>query len=413
MDVFNNLFENMPLGNWIAAGLILVVGIIAAYVLKGLIAGGINRTKFGKNAQTTGGNIGNSIGKAIFWLAILYTLYLTLSRLNMGAYLEPVETLFANIADFIPKLIGFGFTLFIGYIMAKVCKNATQSTLEAAQIDNIMSRTGVSQASGSTGSLAKALGTLVFVLIIVPVIVAALGILDFEEVSVPLSNMLEGFLGYIPQLVAASLVLAASIFIGKFVSNFLQSFLPSLGFDSSINEVMMLDDGEGLKTSPSKAAGYVAFLIILVIGVSAAVNILGNDSLSQAFGSVQEFGGSLLRAAVLIIIGVFLANFISRFMASIISPKLAVFVKYVFMFIFVFLGLSSLDPTGDIIPMIFGALVVGSAVAGAIAFGVGGRDWAAKVLNNAFPPANVKPMVSKKDASKKAPAKRATRSPKK
>ncbi|RKQ69343.1 putative transporter (transmembrane protein) [Litorimonas taeanensis] len=408
MDQFNAMFENMPLGNYVAAAVILIVGIVVAYVLKGLVAGGINRTSFGKNAQTTGGNIGNSIGKAIFWLAILYTLYLALSRLSMGAYLEPVETLFRNIADIIPKLIGFGFTLFIGYIIAKVAKNATTSTLEAAQVDTLMSKTGVANASGSTGSLAKALGTLVFVLIIVPVIVAALGILDFEEVSIPLSNMLEGFLGYIPQLVAASLVLAASIFIGKFVSNFLASFLPSLGFDNSVNQVMMLDDGEGLKTSPSKTAGYVAFLIILVIGVSAAVNILGNDSLSRAFGAVQEFGGELLQAAILIVIGVFLANFISRFMASIISPKIATLVKYVFMLIFIFLGLSSLDPNGDIIPMAFGALVIGSAVAGAIAFGIGGRDWAGKVLNNAFPPANVKP-IGKTTAAKKAPAKRATR----
>jgi hypothetical protein len=408
MDQLNAMFENMPLGNYVAAGVILLVGIIAAYILKSLIAGGINRTKFGKNAQTTGGNIGNSIGKAIFWLAILYTLYLALSRLSMGAYLEPVETLFRNIALIIPKLIGFGFTLFIGYIIAKVAKNATQSTLEAAQVDNLMSRSGLASASGSTGSLAKALGTLIFVLIIVPVIVAALGILEFEEVSGPLSSMLDGFYTYIPQIVAASLVLAASIFIGKFVSNFLQSFLPSLGFDNSVNQVMMLDDGEGLKTSPSKTAGYLAFLIILVIGVSAAVNILGNDSLTNAFGAVQQFGGELLQAAILIVIGVFLANFISRFMASIISPKVAALVKYVFMLIFIFLGLSSLDPNGDIIPMAFGALVIGSAVAGAIAFGVGGRDWAAKVLNNAFPPSKIKP-IGQTETAKKAPARKATR----
>ncbi|WP_427451925.1 mechanosensitive ion channel [Litorimonas sp. WD9-15] len=405
MDQIYAFFENMDWAQVAFALAILIIGIIVAYVLRGLVAGVINRTGLGKRAQTTGGNIGNAIGKAVFWLVILYVLYLALSRLNMGSYLGPVDDLFSTIGVFIPKLIGAGFTFFIGYIVAKVAKNATTATLEAAQVDNLAARTGVTSATGSEGSLAKALGTLIFVLIIVPVAIAALSILDIPEISVPLSDMLSGFVNYIPELVAAAIVLALSVFIGRFVSNFLQNFLPSLGFDSSINEVMMLDDGEGLKTSPSKAAGYLAFLIILVIGVSAAVSILGNDSLSRAFDSVQTFGGQLLEAAVLIVIGVFLASLVGRFMSSVINPKIATFVKYAFMVLFIFLGLAQLDPAGTIIPVAFSAFVISAAVAAAIAFGVGGRDWAAKVLEKAIPSSSVKKLGDSKPV-KKAPVKK-------
>ena len=293
---------------WVVVAAILVIGYIVSLVLRGLVSGAINRTGIGKKAKTTGGNIGKSVGKAVFWLALLYTLFLALSRAGLGEYFGPVENLFDSIAAFIPNLIGAGFTFFIGFIVAKVAGNATTSVLEAAQVDNFAARTGVTdieEGAPASNSLAKGLGTLVFVLIIVPVAIAALGALNMEEISGPLSNMLEGFLSYIPALVGASIVLAGAIFIGRFISKFLTGFLPTVGFDSSINSVMMLDDGAGLKTSPSKAAGYVAFLITLVIGVSAAVNILGNDSLTDAFGMVQSFGGSLLRAAVLIGIGVF------------------------------------------------------------------------------------------------------------
>lgn len=181
-------------------------------------------------------------------------------------------------------------------------------------------------------------------------------------------------------------MLGLVIFIGRFVSNFLKSFLPTLGFDNSVNTLMAIDDGEGLKFSPSAIAGNLAFLIIAVLGLTAALDLLGIEFLSETFDDIVVFGGQLLRAAVLIMIGVFLANFISRIMAGVISPRIAEFFRYVAMLVFVFLGLSSLDPNGDIIPTAFGALVIGTAVAGALAFGLGGRDWAGQVLQKVFPP---------------------------
>ena len=389
MDFINQFMAGDGWQKWIAAGIILVVGYFISLVLKGLVAGGINRTGIGKRAKTTGGNIGKSVGKAVFWLALLYTLFLSLSRAGLGEYFGPVENLFDSIAVFVPKIIGAGFIFFIGFIVAKVAGNATTSVLEAAQVDSLAAKSGVTSATGSTGSLAKALGTLVFVIIIVPVAVAALGALNLNGVSEPLSNMLNGFTSYIPALVGASLVLGGSIFIGRFISNFLTNFLPTVGFDNSVNSILMLDDGEAPKTSPSKTAGYIAFLITLVVGLSAAVNILGNDSLTAAFGEVQSFGGSLLRAAVLIGIGVFLANFMGRFMSAMMDAKLANFIKYVVMAIFVFMGLNSLDTTGQIVSVAFSAFVIAAAVAAAIAFGLGGREWAKQVLSKTFPPSSM------------------------
>jgi len=400
MEKIQSYIKDVDWTNIGMAAVILVVGIFISYILRGLVSGAINRTGIGRKAKTTGGNIGKSVGKAVFWLAILYTLYLALSRVGMGDNFKSVEALFTNIANFVPKLIGAGFTFLIGFAIAKVAGIATTSVAEAAQVDNLAARSGVTSATGSQGSLASALGKLVFVIVIVPVAVAALGVLQLEGVSGPLSDMLTGFTSYIPSIIGASAVLAISIFIGRFASKFLADFLPTVGFDNSINSIMMLDDGEATKTSPSKAAGYIVFIIALVIGVSAAVDILGVESLKSAFGTVQEFGGSLLRAAVLIGIGVFLANFMGRFMSAIMNPNIANFVKYFAMVLFIFLGLSSLDPEGQIVPVAFKSFTYAAAfafaVGAALAFGLGGRDWAKQVLNKAVPPSTVKKFGDKK-----------------
>ncbi|MGB6231160.1 MAG: mechanosensitive ion channel [Litorimonas sp.] len=399
---------------WLAAIITAAVAIVLAFIVKAVISTLVNKTRFGARAKTTGGNLGSALGTAGFWLTLLFFIPPFLGFLNLGEYGRPIADIFRGIALFLPNLFGAALILGIGYVIAKIAQNATTTTLRAAQVDTLMTRFGVTEATGSKGSLASAIGTLVFVLIIVPAIIGALGRLGIEEISTPLSGLLDDFVDFVPNLIIATVILGLSIFIARFVSNFLKGFLPTLGFDNSVNTLMSIDDGKGLRFAPSSLAGNLAFLVIVVLGLTAALNELGVEFLSDTFQQVVAFGGQLLRAAILIMIGVFLANFISRIMAGMISPRIAEFFRYVAILIFVFLGLSSLDPNGDIIPTAFGALVIGAAVAGALAFGIGGRDWAGQVLEKMFPPKEMsgpdaaKNVPVKKPATRKAPARRKT-----
>jgi len=51
--------------------------------------------------------------------------------------------------------------------------------------------------------------------------------------------------------------------------------------------------------------------------------------------------------------------------------------------------LNSLDTTGQIVSVAFSAFVIAAAVAAAIAFGLGGREWAKQVLSKTFPPSGM------------------------
>lgn len=401
MEQINEFMATMP--GWVAAAITVVIAVIIAFIIRTVITTVVNKTRFGAKAKTTGGNLGSALGRAGFWLTLLFFVPPFLGFLNLGEYAQPIDDLFRNIAAFLPNLIGASLLFGIGYIIAKIAQNAVTTTLRAMQVDTLMSRMGVSSATGSTGSLSNALGTLLFVIVISFFAIGALDVLDIDAISVPLSGLLTSFLEFIPELFSATIVLGLAIFIGKFISNFLKGFLPTLGFDNSVNTLMAIDDGDGLRFKPSSVAGNLAFLIVTVLGLTAALDILNIGFLSETFNEIVGFGGQLLRAAVLIMIGVFLANFISRIMAGMISPRIAEFFRYVAILIFVFLGLSSLDPAGDIIPIAFGALVIGTAVAGALAFGIGGRDWAGDVLQKMFPPKDMGGSDAKTAPTKAAP----------
>jgi len=120
MEYINQFMEGDGWQKYLVAAIILVVGYFISLFLKMIVSGAINRTGIGKRAKTTGGNIGSAFGKATFWLALLYTLYLALSRLGMGDHFAPIENLFTSITSFLPNLIGAALTLVIGFAIAKV-----------------------------------------------------------------------------------------------------------------------------------------------------------------------------------------------------------------------------------------------------------------------------------------------------
>ena len=72
--------------------IVILVGYIISKILASLVAGGINRTGLGKKAQTTGGNIGKSISKAVFWVLWLVFILMGLSQFPLVSdALEPIK----------------------------------------------------------------------------------------------------------------------------------------------------------------------------------------------------------------------------------------------------------------------------------------------------------------------------------
>jgi len=92
------------------------------------------------------------------------------------------------------------------------------------------------------------------------------------------------------------------------------------------------------------------------------------------------------------VVGFLIANLLARLVGGASQGALAgSVVKWVTVILFTFMGLEFMGVGDDIVRLAFGALVVGGAVAGALAFGLGGRDWASRQLskweNRGGPPA--------------------------
>lgn len=381
----------------VIAFLTIFIGYLISKVAAAIVSGAINRTGLGRKAKTTGGDIGKSLSKAVFWVLFLVFILMGLSRFpQLSEPLQGIKSMLNEIFQYIPRIVSAGFIFFIGWILAKIFREATSATLEAAQVDNIASRLGVDEA-GSSNNIAKTVGSVVFAFVLFLFGVTALGVLDIDSITGPLTGMLDQVVGFIPELLSASVVLGMAVMIGRFVSKLAQNTLPALGVDKTLGALGSLDGKASSNVVPSKIIGSLAFIGISLMGAIAAMNILGIEQLTNIFDQLLSLGGSITLGAVIIGAGLFIANIISRIVTQTSGELAGKIIKNVTILLVTFMGLNQMGIGQEIVDTAFKSFVWAAAfaagVGGAIAFGLGGREWAKGKLGAWMP---VKPKTTRK-----------------
>ena len=119
----------------------------------------------------------------------------------------------------------------------------------------------------------------------------------------------------------------------------------------------------------------VEIAVVLFFAVMGA-QVLGFPQVTAILSAILELGGSVLFGGAIIVAGFFIAMIIGR----ILSVTVSTVVRWAVIILFTAMGLQSMGVADSIIEMAFGALVIGGAAAAVLAFGLGGREAAARQL---------------------------------
>ncbi|NJM50494.1 MAG: mechanosensitive ion channel [Sphingomonadales bacterium] len=354
-----------------------------------------------QRAGGDGETIGMSLGKIVSLLVWLIGLIMILQRLGFTSAIEPIQGLLDNVMGYVPNFLGAALIFFLGTMVAKIVRELVQTSLSTVNFDKWANLGGADKVTGNA-TISKTLATIVFVLIIVPVGIAALDVLNIPAITDPAKSMLAMVLGAVPLIIGASLILGLGFVIARWVSSLLQELLPDLGADRAIAELGILPEGR----SASGVIAMITSIAIMIFFAIAATNMLGFPQLTGMLETVLEKAGSVVFGAVLIAFGVVIARILSNLIGAASGEGLAQrLVYFVTIGLFVFIGLQQMGIGSPIVEYAFGALMIGGAVAFALAFGLGGRDAAAKVLNDLQPGTKAAPKAAPKAAAKKAPVK--------
>ncbi|WP_128891085.1 mechanosensitive ion channel [Erythrobacter sp. HKB08] len=367
---------------------ILVITWALAKAAKWAFAKLVDNISFLQRDTSGGDTVGESLGKIVSMLIWLFGLLAVLTVLGLGGVMEPIEVLLNNIMGFIPNLIGAGLIFFIGLMVARIVRDLVITALKTVDFDKWANRGGVDNVTGNT-TISSTIGTIVYVLIIIPVAIAALEQLNIESISGPASGMLSMIFAAIPNIIAAAILLGIGYLISRFVVDILKELLTGLGVDRSLSATGLLPDG----TAASTIIARIVQVAIILFFAIAATRILGFPELTNILNEVLELGGRVVFGAVVIGVGFLIANLLARLVSGADEGSMAgTIIRWVTIVLFVFMGLNYTGVAEIITETAFSAIVIGIAVAGALAFGLGGRDWAARQLDK---------MESKADAAPK------------
>ncbi|MGE3692513.1 MAG: mechanosensitive ion channel [Novosphingobium sp.] len=355
---------------------ILIVTWLLAKAAKWSFAKLVDAVPLFQRSAATGQSVGESLGRIVSLFIWLFGLIAVLQALGLNSVIGPLQRIIDSFMEFLPRVIGAAIIFFVGSMVAKIVREIVETALGAINFDKWANLGGAEAVTGNS-TISKTIGVIVFVLIIVPVGIASLDVLQIPSITGPAKQMLTMVLNSVPLIIGASLLLGLGFVIARWVSNTIEEMLPGLGFDRAVESIGVVPEG-------SSASGIVATLVniaIMLFMAIAATRMLGFPEMTAIVETVLEQGASVVFGATLIAAGVILARVIRNLVATAAGAGFApALVYWLTVALFVFIGLKQMNIGGQIVDYAFGAIAAGAAVAFALAFGLGGRDAAAKKL---------------------------------
>lgn len=359
-------------------GVILIVTWLLAKGAKWSFAKLVDKVPLFQRAAASGESIGASLGRIVSLFIWLFGLVAILQALDLDSVIGPVQGLINSFVAFVPKVLGAGIIFFVGGMIAKIVRDIVETSLATVNFDKWANLGGAEAVTGNS-AISKTIGTIVFILIIVPVGIAALDVLGIPSITGPAKEMLEMVLSAVPLIIGASLLLGLGYVIARWVGHMIEEVLPGLGFDRSVEAIGIVPEGR----SASGVIATITQAAIMLFMAVAATRLLGFPELTNIIETVLDQGASVIFGAVLIAAGVILARVLRGLVATAAGEGIApALVHWLTVGLFVFIGLKQMNIGGQIVDYAFGAIAVGVAVAFALAVGLGGREAAARKLND-------------------------------
>ncbi|MEH2145519.1 mechanosensitive ion channel [Nostoc sp.] len=335
-------------------------------------------------------SLSQTIGNALYWFIFLLFLAPVLDTLGLQQALQPVQALITEVLLILPNILAAILIAVVGWFIANVVRRIVTNLLVTTGIDRLGSRLGLSSTAG-VQPLSSIIGTIVYVLILIPVAIAALNALRIDAISVPAIAMLQQVLNALPAIFTAVAIWIVAYFIGRFVADLVTSILTNLGFNNIFTILGLTTPSRRIVIStesttppipsrtPSEIAGIVALVGIMLFATVAAVNILNIPALTALVSGIVIIFGRILAGLVIFAIGLFLANLAFNIITSSGERQAQILGQVARIAIIALVSAMALQQIGvasDIVNLAFGLLLGAIAVAIALAFGLGGRDIA-------------------------------------
>lgn len=389
MDQLNSVFQSLWSGlgpyapRLIGAAVLVIATWVVARVLRSLVRRAGTAKQIDARIKSPG--ITEQLAEISFWLVWLLALPALVGALQMEGLLTPVQSMVTRMLGFLPNLFGAAVVFGVGFLAARIVRQIIKGALTVAGSERLAARLGLTAALGRDG-LAGMLSLVAFVLMLLPVVAAALQPLALDSVTAPVSRLLDTVMALIPRLVAALIIVAIGALLGRAVASIATAMLAGFGFDHLPGKLGLKQPLRVGGRSPAELAGMLVMLAVLWVAIAQASDVLGFAVLTTTVATLGEVLARIAAAMVVLLAGLWLASVAANTIAASSVANAAALGLLARVAILFFAGALALRQAGlpsEIVTIAFGSVVGALAIGVAIAIGVGGQHVAARLLESA------------------------------
>jgi hypothetical protein len=210
----------------------------------------------------------------------------------------------------------------------------------------------------------------------------------------PLQALLHQAGVFVPRLALALVVLVAGWLFAKAVRFAVERGLRAINFNVLTERAGMdgfLAQG-GISTDTTGIFGVLVYWLVILAALVIAFNGLGLTYITDLLGKVVLFVPKVIVALLILAFGAYFARFVGGTIVTYCrnvgmhdADLLGKVAQYALIVFVVLIALDQMSVGGDIVRQSFLIILAGTVFALALAFGIGGKDWAAGLLERWWP----------------------------
>ncbi|MDD3529870.1 MAG: hypothetical protein PHS77_08340 [Gallionellaceae bacterium] len=194
---------------------------------------------------------------------------------------------------------------------------------------------------------------------------------------------------FAPKLMAALVLLVVGWILARLARSGVTHLLRLLNFERATEKsgLEAFLKHAGLEVSVAAILGSLVYWLIILVMIVFVASSLGLDVVADLFNRVVLYIPNVIVAILVLVFGTILARFINRLVFAWLSNvefegalTVSTFSEYAMLVFVFFMAMEQLQIANELLTAAFVIAFGAIGLAFAIAFGLGGRDWAARVI---------------------------------
>jgi len=211
-----------------------------------------------------------------------------------------------------------------------------------------------------------------------------------EVIARSLQNLWSGFIGFLPSFIGALIILIVGLVVATGLGSLVEKIFTAIKLDQLLSKLGLAPylERAGLKLRAARFLGGLTYWFLVIAFILAVSDILGLFALSGFLGSILSYLPNIIAAVLILLASVILGGFLRRVViASVASARIhaANFLGSLTWWSVVLFGFLTALVQLNIAPSIINSIITGFiamlALAGGLAFGLGGRDYASSLIS--------------------------------